>query len=82
MIACTDVRPNGADDTLEPLSPLAIRVRGEYLEMPGLRLTANQAARLFGLAPELAVTVLRELQRKSILRCSDRGMFVLVAAGK
>ena len=28
------------------------RVRGEYLEMPGLRLTAPQAQRLFGLDSE------------------------------
>jgi len=27
------------------------RIRGEYLEMPGLRLTLAQAARLWGLSP-------------------------------
>jgi hypothetical protein len=28
---------------------LLVRIRAEYLEMPGLRLTAPQAQRLFGL---------------------------------
>jgi hypothetical protein len=35
----------------EPTSPLAMRVHGEYREMPGLRLTVHQAARLFSMAP-------------------------------
>ena len=29
------------------MTPLAVRVRGEFAEMPGLRLTVPQAARLF-----------------------------------
>lgn len=32
-----------------PQDDLIRRVRGEYLEMPGLRLTARQAERLWGL---------------------------------
>jgi hypothetical protein len=36
------------------MSPLARRVHAEYREMPGLRLTVRQAARLFSVAPDLA----------------------------
>ena len=37
--------------TVESMAALVLRVRGELVEMPGLRLTAPQAARLFGVAP-------------------------------
>jgi hypothetical protein len=61
------------------MSPLAIRVHGEYREMPGLRLTVRQAARLFSLAPDLADAVLHELRHASILACSQDGAFALVS---
>jgi hypothetical protein len=64
--------------TVESLTPLAVRVRGEYIEMPGLRLTVAQAARLFGLPPDIAGAVLDELQRASILTCSEDGLFSLI----
>ncbi len=49
------------------LTPLAARVRGEYMEMPGLRLTVRQAARLFSLSLDVARLVLDELQYASVL---------------
>ena len=64
-------------NTLEVMSPLAVRVYGEYREMPGLRLTVRQAARLFSVAPDVADEVLHELRRASILRHSDDGAFSL-----
>jgi len=73
---CTESH-NGAS-TPEAMSPLATRVHGEYREMPGLRLTVRQAARLFSLAPDLADAVLHELRRASILTCSNDGAFALV----
>jgi hypothetical protein len=60
------------------MSPLAVRVHGEYREMPGLRLTVRQAARLFGVAADVAEVVLHELRRASILACSDDGAFSLM----
>jgi hypothetical protein len=60
------------------MSALAIRVHGEYREMPGLRLTVRQAARLFSLTPDLADAVLQELRHASILACSNDGGFALV----
>lgn len=68
-----DHRPS-ADDGL---TPLAVRVRGEYWEMPGLRLTVRQAARLFSIAPDDARAVLDELRRASVLTCSAQGAYSL-----
>src|SRR5262249_8354208 len=47
-------QPRHDAGTGESMSALAIRVHGEYREMPGLHLTVRQAARLFSLAPGLA----------------------------
>jgi hypothetical protein len=61
----------------EPMTSLAVRVQGEYLEMPGLRLTVRQAARLFGISIDFAAAVLDELRRASILACSETGTYSL-----
>lgn len=63
--------------TVEGMSALALRVRGEFAEMPGLRLTTPQAARLFGVAPDVARAVLDELRDASVLTCSNRGLYSL-----
>jgi hypothetical protein len=68
---------NGAG-ALEAMTPLAVRVHGEYREMPGLRLTVRQAARLFSVAHDVADAVLHELLRASVLACSDNGAFSLI----
>jgi hypothetical protein len=60
------------------MTPLAARVQGEYREMPGLRLTVPQAARLFSVAPDVAAAVLHELRRASVLARSDDGAFALI----
>ena len=44
------------------------RVRGEFNEMPGLRLTPEQAARLWNLEPRACGEVLRNLVAASFLR--------------
>jgi hypothetical protein len=46
------------------------RVRGEFNEMPGLRLTPQQAARLWGLEPRTCDEVLRQLVAAAFLRWS------------
>jgi hypothetical protein len=70
--------PRNGAGVPEAMSALAIRVHGEYREMPGLRLTVRQAARLFSLTPDLADAVLQELRRASVLVCSNDGAFALV----
>ena len=47
------------------------RVRGEFNEMPGLRLTPEQAARLWGLDAKACSEVLRALVSSSFLRWSS-----------
>jgi hypothetical protein len=69
---------NGAGSP-EAMAPLAVRVQREYMEMPGLRLTVRQAARLFGVPPDVAGAVLDELRRRSILACSDDGAYSFFA---
>ena len=59
--------------------PIAQRVRGEFTEMPGMRLTVAQAERLFGLTVEIAEAVLDDLQRTSFLGRSGDGRYALAA---
>jgi hypothetical protein len=60
------------------LSPELIRrVRGEYLEMPGLRLTTRQAQCLFGLDTETCEAILAELQDAKFLTRTHGGLFMV-----
>ena len=60
------------------LTPLAMRVRAEYREMPGMRLTLRQAARLFGLPQNVALDVLDELRLASVLTRAADGTYSLI----
>lgn len=51
------------------------RVRGEYLEMPGLRLTSPQAARLWGLDQGLALALLEILVETGFLARKGDGRY-------
>jgi len=52
------------------------RVRGEYMEMPGLSLTARQAQRLWGLDPKVCEAVLAALVQSGFLRRTAHGGYV------
>jgi len=54
---------------------LHARVRGEYREMPGLRLTLPQAARLFNLDPAQCEQVLDALVTDGALWTNGREYF-------
>ena len=56
---------------------LARRIRAEFLEMPGLCLTIEQAQRLWSLDPGTCETLLKSLINTRFLRRTDRGLFVL-----
>jgi hypothetical protein len=58
-----------------PLEELLERVRGEYREMPGLRLTSLQAQRLFGLESLSCAAVLGALVKESFLYGNRDGLF-------
>jgi hypothetical protein len=49
------------------------RVRNEFLEMPGLRLTAQQAARMWGLDAPVCRNVIASLVGASFLRWTPAG---------
>jgi hypothetical protein len=51
------------------------RVRGEYLEMPGLQLTIRQAARLLGLDEPVCARLLGSLAHEGFLRLTPRGQY-------
>jgi hypothetical protein len=52
------------------------RIRGEYREMPGLKLTAPQARRLWGLDAPICDRLLATLVRAGYLRRTTDGSYV------
>jgi len=52
------------------------RIQGEFLEMPGLRLTQPQACRLWGLDRETCGTLLSHLVEAKFLTCTRDGAFI------
>ena len=60
---------------------LGRRVRAEFLEMPGLCLTFDQAQRLWSLERRTCEDLLNSLIDSRFLRRTDRGLFVLRGPG-
>jgi hypothetical protein len=68
------VLPTGCQlRTAMELETLVRRVRGEFLEMPGLQLTIAQAQRLWGMERELCERVVGALVGASFLRRTPTG---------
>ena len=61
---------------------LLLRIYAEYLEMPGLRVTSRQAARLFGASEAHCATVLDELVERKVLSRQANGMYVRPTDGR
>lgn len=57
------------------------RVRAEYLEMPGMRLTRAQAARLWGLNDETCGELLDSLIKEKFLERRHDGMYARLTEG-
>jgi hypothetical protein len=55
-------------------------VRGEYLEMPGLRLTKSQAQRLWALDLNTCTALLATLEGTGFLRRTRGGDYILALA--
>lgn len=55
------------------LEVLVARVRAEFIEMPGLRLTVAQATRLWGLEAAVCLAVIESLVRAKFLRWTVTG---------
>lgn len=60
----------------QPFNEVLQRVQGEYLEMPGLRLTTAQAQRLWGLDRAVCDTLLGALVDTKFLFQTRDGAFV------
>jgi hypothetical protein len=52
------------------------RIQGEFLEMPGLRLTPSQACRLWGLDSDVCRQLLAQLVDVKFLMRTRDGMFM------
>ena len=58
------------------------RLRSEFLEMPGLRLTAEQAHRFCGVEREACVTALDALVEENFLSTRPDGSYVRATDGQ
>jgi hypothetical protein len=56
--------------------PLLTRIRGEYQEMPGLRLTLTQASRLWHLDSATCEEALEELRLEGFLHRTLEGVYL------
>lgn len=67
-----DVKASNHEIQLERLIG---RVRAEYLEMPGLRLSIAQAQRLWSLDVKTCASVLEALLADRFLTCTSKGSY-------
>ena len=65
---------------MPPLESLVTRIRGEYREMPGLRLTFAQACRLWQMDAPTCETLLEHLVQESFLYRTDNGSYIALSA--
>ena len=54
---------------------LVLRIRGEFVEMPGLSLTSVQAIKLFGISPDVCAGILSHLIEEGVLRLKSDGRY-------
>jgi len=59
---------------------LAARIRGEYCEMPGLRLTFAQACRLWQVDASACAPVLEHLVREAFLYRTADGAYIAMSS--
>lgn len=64
------------------LDDVVLRVRCEYIEMPGLRLTPAQAERLWGVDAAATRSVIETLVEAKFLRQTMDGAFVRADSGR
>ncbi len=56
------------------------RIQAEYLEMPGLKLTSRQAARLWQLDAQTSASLLESMVAAGVLQRLRDGAYVLLSA--
>ena len=65
---------------MSPLESLIARIRGEYSEMPGLRLTVAQACRLWQIDGPTCESVFEQLVREAFLYTTASGAYIALPA--
>jgi predicted transcriptional regulator of viral defense system len=65
----------------EPVTPLLARAKSEFLEMPGLRLTTEQAARLWAVDRATSERILDSLAETGFLWRNARGAYLRRTVG-
>lgn len=60
---------------------MLLRIRSEYLEMPGLRLTCRQAQRLWGVDEHTCAQLLDSLVEAKFLQRKDDGAYSRLTEG-
>lgn len=74
------VMPHSSRQAPTPaMTTVLARVRSEYLEMPGLKLTEAQAQRLWALDGRTCRTVLATLVARGFLKRSPSGYYIRVS---
>ncbi len=63
------------------MEPILERLRAEFLEMPGLRLTAPQVHRLCGVEPKVCRAVLETLVSEKFLCAKADGTYARLTDG-
>jgi hypothetical protein len=69
-----------AGESVEPAVTLLERARSEFVEMPGLRLTSRQAARLWAIDCETSERILNRLVEAGFLGRRRDGAYLRVSA--
>jgi hypothetical protein len=64
------------------MQPIVERLRAEFLEMPGLRLTAQQVHRLCGVEPAVCRAALDTLVREKFLCAKADGTYARLTEGE
>lgn len=77
----TLARISRTQPTRQDLAALLTRIRGEFLEMPGLRLAPAQAARLWAIDRDTSERALRTLVDTGFLWQTRDGLFLRATAG-
>jgi hypothetical protein len=76
MSLCVRAQRGSMAETTRAIQDVVHRIRGEYLEMPGLRLTPAQARRLWRLDETACDAVLDALVHARFLEKTRDGAFV------
>ena len=69
------------DVVVIPRDQILLRIRSEYMEMPGLRLTHAQAQRLWGLDARACAELLEWLTEDKFLYCRADGTYARISDG-